>query len=91
MATESFNNPDNRIGIDLLHSLGDKGFTVENDRLRVKGAYIFGYRIENGAVTMGILLQDSSGADLAITNMTTLPCTMKRQGFGTLALTQLLK
>jgi len=45
----------------------------------------------SATTTLRLVLNDSSGAPLTITNMTTLPHEMKHRGYGTLALEQVLR
>ena len=57
-----------------------------------RNASIFTFPFEGGKTTIRIAVNDEqSGADLIITNMTTLPDSMKRKGYGSKALTELLK
>lgn len=53
-------------------------------------AYILSFAFPGGMTTIRIVLGDTSGAQLAITNMTTLPNQETRKGHGTKALTSLL-
>jgi len=74
----------------MIQSLAKHGATVEADPMPVAGAYIVEFRQEGAVITIRIALRDSGGADLTITNMTTLPENKKRQGLGSWALGQLL-
>lgn len=76
----------------LLKSLEALGASIEADRIMVEGAYIVKFSFKEGATTtLRISLSDSSGADLVITNMTTLPDSQKHRGFGSNAVQQLLQ
>lgn len=74
----------------LLESLKKFGATFEKDMIWFKGAYIIQFPFKNSITTIRIVFAESSGADLVITNMTTLPEEKKGQGFGSKAIQQLL-
>lgn len=64
--------------------------SVEPDRF-FTNTYRLSYKIEDALVTMRIVIDDEqSGADLAITNMTTLSEQHTRRGYGSTALQLLL-
>jgi len=65
------------------------GALVEPDRL-ITGAYIVKFPFKGGMTTLRIGLNDYSGTDLVITNMTTLPESQRRRGFGSKALETIL-
>ncbi len=54
-------------------------------------AYILTFSFENAVTTIRIVLKDSSGADMVITNMTTLPIQETGKGYGSVALSILLE
>ncbi len=57
-----------------------------------RDAYVLSYNFTTSVVTIRIVLNDEqSGAEIAITNMTTLPCSEMRKGYGTNALTKLIE
>lgn len=67
------------------------GCKVERDTLE-DNAYILTFRFGGATTTIRIVLDDrQSGADMVITNMTTLPEADQRRGFGTQALKILLQ
>lgn len=91
MSQESFEkSSDESKESALLESLKKFGATVKKDLIWFKGAYIIQFPFENGVTTIRIVFADPSGADLVITNMTTLPDEKKGQGFGSKAIQQLL-
>lgn len=65
---------------------------VSGDVLRVANANIFSFIRGRARVTIRVLFDDEqSGADLVITNMTTLPDAEKNLGNGSAALQELLR
>ena len=56
--------------------------TVEKDRFGSKQTFILSFRFEGVIVTVRIILDDPSGADVVITNMTTLPKQKRGGGYG---------
>lgn len=55
-----------------------------------KDAYTVKFYFQEAVVTIRIIFNDYSGADLVISNMTTLPDTAKRKGYGKQAIAHLL-
>ena len=74
----------------FLDTLAKSGFTIEPESMRVEGACILQSAFDGGATTIRIVMNDSSGADLAITNMTTLPHEKEGQGHGSRAIQQIV-
>ena len=74
----------------LVESFKQLGATIEADYLRIEGSYIVSFPFEGGATNIRIGLKDSSGADLVIANMTTLPDEKMGEGHGSKALHKLL-
>ena len=66
---------------EFLNALEATGMRVTKDRFET-GAYLLQKKQEDAMVTIRIGLNDYSGADMVITNMTTLPDDMKGQGYG---------
>lgn len=65
--------------------------TVLKDRFpRTGNAYILTYETGKAVTTIRFVLDDVSGAGLAITNMTTLPESETRKGYGTVAVRNLV-
>jgi hypothetical protein len=54
------------------------------------GAYILSFTFADAITTIRIVLDDYSGADLVITNMTTLPDNAKSRGYGSTALQEIV-
>lgn len=73
-----------------IKSLLGYGASIEADK-HEREAYKLTFVCGSAITTIRVLLQDYSGADLVITNMTTLPHSMKSRGFGTRALQTLLE
>lgn len=66
--------------------------SITKDRFGgLENAHILTFPFGEAVTTIRIVLHDSSGADLAITNMTTLPSTEKRKGHGSHAIEILLR
>lgn len=85
---ENFNSK--KESIDTRVALLEKyGARVELDKPAVD-AFILTFAYENAVVTLRIALNDYSGADVVITNMTTLPDSQKDMGFGSKALQSVL-
>lgn len=72
-----------------VEALKKYGASIEPDP-REQGAWITTFPVGEAVTTIRILLQDYSGADLVITNMTTLPEDKTGQGYGSKAVQQLL-
>jgi hypothetical protein len=72
--------------VDLLTKYGAR---VVSDSF-LNGAYVVTFPFENALTTIRIILHDTSGADLAITNMTTLPESAQKHGFGSRAVQSVL-
>jgi len=64
---------------------------IESDRWGSSGTHILIFEFHRGATTIRIVLDDYSGADMIITNMTTLPRWRRREGRGHYALKILLQ
>ncbi len=75
--------------MDELMYLKQYGAYIKRDRFDKK-AYIIKFPFEEATTTIRIVFEDYSGADLVITNMTTLPEDKTRHGFGSRALQSLL-
>lgn len=54
-------------------------------------AYILTFSFKNAVTTIRIVFKDSSGADMVITNMTTLPEKEIGEGYGSIALNVLVQ
>lgn len=75
----------------LLESLGKFGATITADKFE-SGAYIVQFNFEEEIkTTLRILFHDTTGSDLVITNMTTLPDEAKGRGFGRNAIQNILQ
>lgn len=74
----------------VFDSLKEAGMVVETDPFGERNAYAVKSHSENALTTMRIALNDYSGADLVITNMTTLPDESKGRGLGSEALQKLI-
>ncbi len=72
-----------------MELLKNYGATVELDNLS-ENAYIVKFPFEDAMTTIRIVLKDYSGADLVITNMTTLPDSQKNSGFGSKSIESVL-
>ncbi len=82
--------PDSKEGLDyLVKTLEEYGASIAPQE-KVAGAYIISFNSEEAVTTVRILLEDYSGADLVITNMTTLPDSKKGIGLGSGALKNLI-
>ena len=82
------------IEMDKQHLLTSVGqiCDISSDILRVADANILTFMRGRARVTIRILFNDEqSGADLVITNMTTLPDTEKNLGNGSAALQEMLR
>jgi hypothetical protein len=65
--------------------------TCDVARDREVDAYVLTFQAEGAVITVRVILEDEqSGADMVITNMTTLPDEAKGKGYGTSALQILL-
>jgi len=65
--------------------------TIEADPMRVRDAYVLKFPSDEAMTTIRVVLNDYSGADLVITNMTTLPHEQTGSGLGSKAIQELLK
>ncbi|MDO8572972.1 MAG: GNAT family N-acetyltransferase [bacterium] len=74
----------------VIELLKNYGASVEPADRSTEDAYIVRFHFERGVTTLRIVLNDYSGADLVITNMTTLPESHRRHGFGSKALETIL-
>lgn len=72
----------------LIHTIEDRGVLVTPDR--AVGAYRLSFESEGATTTIRIILEDYCGADIVITNMTTLPEDKVGQGYGSKALATLI-
>lgn len=72
-----------------IEALKKYGANIEPDP-REQGAWKVTFAFGEGVTTIRILLNDYSGADLVITNITTLPESQTGQGYGSKAIQQLL-
>lgn len=68
------------------------GFTLQQHERRNKKALTFIFHFEKDVVvTLRVLLDDYTGSDFTITNMTVFPESKRREGFGSNALEKLLR
>ncbi|MCH7597993.1 hypothetical protein IID27_03070 [Patescibacteria group bacterium] len=65
--------------------------TFEKDQFGSEEAYVLTFQFGRVTTTIRIVLDDYSGADLVITNMTTLPENQSRKSYGSKALRTLLQ
>ena len=72
-----------------LEKLRALGAVVEPDRMN-KDALVIKFPFENGVSTLRVLFKDVSGADMVITNITTLPDSSETKGYGSEALQKVL-
>jgi hypothetical protein len=63
---------------------------VEPDPFRVEGAHALKFESDGAVTTVRVVFGDYSGADVLITNMTTLPEEKTNQGLGSAAIQNLL-
>lgn len=63
---------------------------IESDPMRQAGAYVLKFPNEGAITTIRIVLDDYSGADVVITNMTTLPSDQIGKGLGSDAVKKVL-
>lgn len=89
--SEGFKNP-NRTTEQELPTPSFEGLdaTVESDLMRQAGAYVLKFPNSGAVTTIRIVLNDYSGADLVITNMTTLPSDQTGKGLGSGAVKKVL-
>lgn len=88
MSPENFNSKKEIID-ERVELLKNYGATIEPDKPMID-AYRVTFNFEGVVVTLRIVLNDYSGADVVITNMTTLPDSEKGKGFGSRALHSML-
>ncbi len=75
----------------LLESLEKFGATITADKFE-SGAYIVQFNFEEEIkTTLRILFHDTTGSDLVITNMTTLPDEAKGKGLGSSSVQNILE
>lgn len=88
---ESFKSPNNSQESDSkIPSFEDIDAVVEADPMREKDAYILKFSSAEAVTTVRIVFNDYSGADLIITNMTTLPESQTGKGLGSGAIQKIL-
>ena len=64
---------------------------ITGDQFGQRDTYRVTFKFDQAVVTIRVAFRDSSGADMAITNMTTLPENERRKGYGTRAIQMLLR
>ena len=75
---------------EILTSLGSICKTKKDTWAGAEEAYVLSFEFPGATTTIRIVLNDVSGAQLAITNMTTLPANQTSKGHGSNAITSLL-
>jgi hypothetical protein len=91
---QQINTPDSTQLDSRLSGLVEKyGARVVPDRFKTVGAYEILFPLDEGNVfvTIRILLNDKTGSDIVVTNMTTLPPDRKAEGFGSEGLKKVLE
>jgi hypothetical protein len=88
--SEGFKAPNPHESLTPASDFDGLGAEVVADPMREQGAYVLKFPQEGAVSTIRIVLNDYSGADLVITNMTTLPHDQTSKGFGSDAVQKVL-
>ena len=64
---------------------------VAKDRIGSRQTFILTFSYPSAVVTIRVILDDRTGADIVITNMSVLPESRRRMGYGQTAIRTLLK